>query len=188
MKTKGSNSPELLRLCCRALWEKKAENLRVLDVGDESSITDYLVLATGTSEPHLRALRAELEFALRSAQTRVVGVDTSEQSGWTVVDAFDVMVHLFTPEQREHYGLENLWKDAKDVPVAQFLPAPPVAEVVVKAKPRARRVAKPKAAKPAAKAKAKPKAKSKPAPKAKVKPKAKAPAKAKKKAPAKRRA
>jgi ribosome-associated protein len=189
MKTKGSNSPELLRLCCRALWEKKAEDLRVLDVGDESSITDYLVLATGTSEPHLRALRAELELALKSAQTRVVGVDTAEQSGWTVVDAFDVMVHLFTPDQREHYGLENLWKDAKDVPVAQFLPPPPVAEVVVKAKPKPR--AKPKA-KPAAKAKAKVKTKPKVKAKAKAKPKAKvkakAPARAKKKPAAKRRA
>jgi ribosome-associated protein len=191
MKTKGSNSPELLRLCCRALWEKKAEDLRILDVGDESSITDYLVLATGTSEPHLRALRGELEFALKSAQTRVVGVDTSEQSGWTVVDAFDVMVHLFTPEQREHYGLENLWKDAKDVPVAQFLPEPPVAEVVVKAKPKPK--PKPKAkAKAAVKPKPKAKAKAKPVAKAKVKAKAKAKAKpkakAKKKTPAKRRA
>ena len=183
MKTKGSNSPELLRLCCRALWEKKAENLRVLDVGDESSITDYLVLATGTSEPHLRALRGELELALKSSQTRLVGVDSSEQSGWTVVDAFDVMVHLFTPEQREHYGLENLWKDAKDVPVAQFLPAPPPEEVKPLVPPKPRVKAQPK---PKSKPKPKPKAASKP--KRKLPAKVKAPAKAKAKAPAKAKA
>jgi len=124
MKAARSRSRALLKLCCRALAEKKAENLRVLEVGAESSITDYLVLATGTSEPHLRALRNELEQALQASGTRLVGLETAEQSGWTVVDAFDVMVHLFTPGQREHYGLENLWKDAKEVPVAKLLPAP----------------------------------------------------------------
>ena len=161
----------------------------MLDVSAQSSITDYLVIATGTSEPHRRALRIELERILDETHTHIVGVETTEESGWTVVDAFDVMVHLFTPDQREHYGLENLWKDAKDVPVAQFLPPPPVAEVVVKAKPKPR--AKPKA-KPAAKAKAKVKTKPKVKAKAKAKPKAKvkakAPARAKKKPAAKRRA
>jgi ribosome-associated protein len=153
MKAKKTASLELLKLCCLALWEKKAENLRVLEVGDESSITDYLVLATGTSEPHLRALRGELEQALKASRTRLVGVDSAELSGWTVVDAFDVMVHLFTPEQREHYGLENLWKDAREVSVASLLPPPP------KPKPKAKARPKPKAkTKPKVKAKAKPKA------------------------------
>jgi ribosome-associated protein len=160
-----------LKLCCLALWEKKAENLRVLELGDESSITDYLVLATGTSEPHLRALRGELEQALKASRTRLVGIETAELSGWTVVDAFDVMVHLFTPEQREHYGLENLWKDAQEVPVASLLPAPPKPLAPLSPpKPKSRPKPKPKAkAKPRAKAKLKPKAKSKP--KAKAKPK-----------------
>ena len=125
MNAKKTASLELLKLCCLALWEKKAEDLRVLELGDESSITDYLVLATGTSEPHLRALRGELEQALKASRTRVVGIESAELSGWTVVDAFDVMVHLFTPEQREHYGLENLWKDAREFPVASLLPPPP---------------------------------------------------------------
>ncbi len=123
-KEKRSGSRDLLKLCCQALSAKKAEDLRVFDVSAESSLTDFLVLATGTSEPHLRALRNELELALKSARVRLVGIETAEQSGWTVVDAFDVMVHLFTPGQREHYGLENLWKDAKPVPVSKLLPPP----------------------------------------------------------------
>ena len=143
MKARGSSSRELLKLCCRALAEKKAEDLRVLDVGAESTITDYLILATGTSEPHLRALRSARELALKSSGTRLVGLETAEQSGWTVVDAFDVMVHLFTPEQREHYGLENLWKDAKVVPVAKLLPAPPKPKAAVRRQAPARRRQKP---------------------------------------------
>ncbi len=121
MNTKPLASRELVKVCCRALAEKKAEDLRVLDVSAQSSITDFLVLATGTSEPHLRALRVELTKALAEARTRLVGVEVEEESGWMVVDAFDVMVHLFTPEQRDRYSLESLWKDAKEVPVAKLL-------------------------------------------------------------------
>ncbi len=122
--TQATGGLKLAGHCCRALAEKKAEDLRVLDVSATSSITDFLVLATGTSEPHLRALRTELERALAAVHTRLVGRETGEASGWMVVDAFDVMVHLFTPEQRRHYALESLWKDARDIPVARLLAEP----------------------------------------------------------------
>lgn len=121
MKLKRTESLALAQLCCRALDEKKAEDLRVLDVSEQSSITNYLVLATGTSEPHLRALRVELEKVLDTAKIHLVGMESSPESGWIVIDAFDVMVHLFSAERRQHYGLENLWKDARDVPVEKLL-------------------------------------------------------------------
>jgi len=108
-------SLELVKACRAALAEKKAEDLRVLDVSALSSITDYLILATGTSEPHLRALRVELTKTLAETHTRLVGAEVSQESGWTVIDAFDVMIHLFTPEQRDRYSLESLWKDAEEV-------------------------------------------------------------------------
>src|SRR5258707_15132726 len=108
MKFKKTESLALAKLCCQALDEKKAEDLRVLDVSKLSSITDYLVLATGTSEPHLRALRIELEHVLDEQKARILAVDTTKGSGWTVVDAFEVMVHLFTPENRDKYRMELL--------------------------------------------------------------------------------
>ena len=114
----------LLRLVVRSLDEKKAEDLRVLDVRAKSSITDYLVLATGTSEPHLRALRVELEKTIDAAGEPIVGVESVDGSGWTVFDAFDIMVHLFTTENRAKYRLELLWKDAVEVPVAGLLVGP----------------------------------------------------------------
>jgi ribosome-associated protein len=156
---KQLKSRELVTACCRALAEKKAEDLRVLDVSAQSSITDYLILATGTSEPQLRALRVELTKALAETHTRLVGAEISQESGWTVIDAFDVMIHLFTPEQRDRYSLDSLWKDAQEVPVDELLN--PDRKAAVK-----RPAAKRKAAKPKAKAKAKgakPKAKAKPA-------------------------
>jgi ribosome-associated protein len=108
-------STKLLQLIVQALAAKKAEDLRVLDVSKLSSITDYLVLATGNSEPHLRALRIELERVLDEQQARVLGVDTTKGSGWIVVDVFDVMVHLFTLENRDKYRMELLWKDAVEL-------------------------------------------------------------------------
>ena len=109
--------PALLALICKALDEKKAEDLRVLDVSEQSSITDYLILATGTSEPHLRALRVELEKVIDATGTKILGMDKGLESGWLVVDAFDIMIHVFTPENRKKYALENLWKDAEEIAV-----------------------------------------------------------------------
>jgi ribosome-associated protein len=109
--------PALLALICKALDEKKADDLRVLDVSEQSSITDFLILATGTSEPHLRALRVELEKVIDATGTKILGMDKGLESGWLVVDAFDIMIHVFTPENRKKYALENLWKDAEDIPV-----------------------------------------------------------------------
>ena len=124
MKSTRKASLALVKRCCRALAEKKADDLRVLDVSEQSSITDFLVLATGTSEPHLRALRIELEKELDAASIHLVGTETSQESGWIVVDAFDVMVHLFSREKRQEYRLEHLWRDAAEVSVAK-LTAPP---------------------------------------------------------------
>jgi ribosome-associated protein len=116
-----AQSLQLVRLCCRALEAKKAGELRVLDVRSLSSITDFLVIGTATSEPHIRALRVELEKALDSAKTHIVGFEITPESGWVVVDAFNVMVHLFTPQKRESYGLENLWRDGRDLSVPDLL-------------------------------------------------------------------
>lgn len=108
----------LLPLLVKALDAKKAENLQVVDVREQSSITDFLVLATGTSEPHLRALRIEVEKVLDANHARIVGMDTNKESGWSVIDAFDIMVHLFTAANREKYRLDLLWKDGLDVPIS----------------------------------------------------------------------
>jgi len=178
------SSYELTQLCCKALVEKKAENVRILKVADRSSVTDYMIIATGTSEPHLRALRVELHRALADSPARVIGVDTSSESGWTVVDLFDVMIHLFSAEARNRYKLENLWREAEAVSLNKVLGLPEKKEEVVAVKKPAK--AKQAKAKPvkkvAAKAKVAPKKKavSKPKKKAKVAVKAKTKSKPKK--------
>lgn len=146
MKSKKTAVLELVTLCCRVLEEKKAGELTVLDVSEQSSITDYLIVATATSEPHLRALRIELEKALDAGHVHLVGMETAQESGWMIIDAFDVMVHLFLAASRERYGLERLWRDATEVSVAKLLrPATkPAPKPAVKKKTPARRVTKPR--------------------------------------------
>ncbi len=136
--------PALLVEIVRALDAKKAVDLRVLHVAKQSSITDWLVLATGGSEPHLRALRIETERMLDAAHAPIAGTDGGEPgSGWTVVDAYQVMVHLLTPAQREHYALERLWRDAVEIAVPALLAPPPTSPR--KPAKKGKRPAKPKA-------------------------------------------
>ncbi|MGA2051731.1 MAG: ribosome silencing factor [Opitutales bacterium] len=106
-------TPSLLQRCCQALDDKKAAHLRVLDVSGQSSITNYLVIATATSSPHLKALRQAVQDTLKEVHAPVAGVEFGDDSGWLVVDAFEFMFHLFLPAQRDHYRLESLWKDAR---------------------------------------------------------------------------
>jgi len=121
MKPKKASSIALAQICCRALDAKKAEDIRILDVGEVSSITNFLVIATATSETHLRALRIELEKELDASRMRIVGLETAQESGWTVIDLFDVMVHLFTAERRDRFRLEALWKDSVEIPLSNLL-------------------------------------------------------------------
>ena len=103
-----------------ALKDKKAENIRLLDVSDISSITDYIVLATGTSDPHLKAIKSDLDGALKTAGVFLIGEDRNTNSGWVIVDAFDFMVHLQTDSIRSYYNLDHLWKDANEIDVSSI--------------------------------------------------------------------
>ncbi len=144
MKTNSPDAglPPVLKLVCQVLDEKKAEDVRVLRVSEQSSITDYLVVATGTSDPHLRALRIEVEKVLDSNAVHIVGMDTTQESGWVVIDAFDIMIHMLNPVNRERYALENLWKDAEEIELGAILspethvPSPKPAKAKANARPK----------------------------------------------------
>ncbi len=103
-----------LALLCRELADnKKAEDIVILDVHELSSVTDYFVLASGTSEPHLRAIVDEISDKLRDEhQLRPRAIDGTFQAAWVVLDYFDVIVHVMRQDVRERYDLETLWGDA----------------------------------------------------------------------------
>jgi ribosome-associated protein len=103
-----------LALLCRTLAEnKKAENIVVLDVRKLSSVTDFFVIASGGSEPHLRAIVNEITGRLwDDFQVRPRRVEGGPAAAWQVLDFFDVIVHVMRDEVRAKYDLESLWGDA----------------------------------------------------------------------------
>ena len=106
-----------LALLCRELADnKKADDIVVLDVRKISSVTDYFVVASGTSEPHLRAIVDEIADTLREEHDITPsGKDGTVNNAWVVLDYFDVMVHVMRSDVRGHYDLEGLWNDAPRV-------------------------------------------------------------------------
>ncbi|HPC59138.1 MAG TPA: ribosome silencing factor [Verrucomicrobiota bacterium] len=104
---------KLARLCRELADNKKAEDIVILDVRKLSSVTDYFVIASGTSEPHLRAIVDEISDKLRDDHgLRPRAVDGTLHAAWIVLDYFDVIVHIMRQDLRERYDLETLWGDA----------------------------------------------------------------------------
>jgi len=88
----------------------------ILDLQGISSFTDYFVICSGTSEPHLKAIAGEIEDRLKDEHgIRAVSVDGFPASQWIVLDYLQVIVHVFRQEKREFYSLEDLWGDAPRV-------------------------------------------------------------------------
>lgn len=106
-----------LALLCRDLADnRKAEDIVILDVRKTSSITDYFVICTGTSEPHLRAVYNEItDTLLEDHGIKPRALDGGLNTAWVVLDFFDVIVHIMRKDVREQYQLEELWGDAPKV-------------------------------------------------------------------------
>lgn len=120
-----TDSKKLALLCRELADNKKAENIVVLDVRKLSSVTDYFVIATGTSQPHLRAIVEEVSSKLRDDHNLRPSRSEGSSSGtWVVLDYFDVIVHVMHTETRKHYDLEGLWGDAKSVKPARTRKSP----------------------------------------------------------------
>lgn len=110
------DSKKLALLCREFADNRKAEDIVILDVRELSSVTDYFVIASGTSEPHLRAIVEEIADKLREEHhLRPRAVDGTLHTAWVVLDYFDVIVHVMKQDVRERYDLETLWGDAPRV-------------------------------------------------------------------------
>lgn len=107
---------ELAIAAARAADNTKAENILVLDVSGISTITDYFVLCNGTSTPHLKAIARDIRAQLaESHHIKPHKPDGATESHWVVLDYGPVIVHIFHPEKRSLYALEDLWGDARQV-------------------------------------------------------------------------
>ncbi|MDC1004650.1 ribosome silencing factor [Opitutales bacterium] len=104
-----------LKISCDALLDKKGEDLKLLYFGAKSTLTDCFIIATGNSNPHIKALRDNVEKTLKENKIELFSKDRFQPSGWLVIDAIDFVVHIFSQEQRDNYAIEQLWKDADEI-------------------------------------------------------------------------
>jgi len=116
VKRNSGLAPEkLAKLCRKIALDKKAEDVLILDVRGISNVAEYFFICSGTSEPHLKAIAGEIEHRLREEGFRPRHRDGFPPSRWIVMDYSDLLVHIFHPELRQRYALEQLWGDAKRV-------------------------------------------------------------------------
>jgi len=95
------------------LDEKKGEDILLLDVQNIASFTDYFVICTGTSGRMLEALAKNVQEEVKSTFGISSSIEGQSDNGWIILDLVDVVVHLFAPEQRNYYRLEELWNKGK---------------------------------------------------------------------------
>lgn len=108
-----AQSEQLARQLAAVADSKKAEDVVVLDMRELVAYTDFLAICTARSERQARAIVDEVRVRVkREAGLLPGGVDGGDEAGWTILDYLDCVLHVFTPDARERYGLEDLWRDA----------------------------------------------------------------------------
>lgn len=100
---------EILNLIEKTLEDNKAENVIVIDLKGKTSIADYMVVASGTSQRHVASLAEKIYENLKKEGVQV-SMEGEEKADWVLIDAFDVIVHIFKPEVREFYNIEKMWQ------------------------------------------------------------------------------
>lgn len=115
------NSYEQSILTAKAISSKKGLNIKLIEIGDISSLADYMVIATGTSSTHVKAIADEVEYQLDEAGISVSHIEGYRSNSWILLDYVDVIVHIFSDEAREFYDLERLWQDGKEIDISDII-------------------------------------------------------------------
>ena len=115
------NAQETVKYICEALLERKGREIDVLHVEHLTSLTEYFVLCTATSTTQVKALADNVEWRMKyDHETLVHHTEGYESAQWMLLDYGCVVLHVFMPEARKFYNLENLWKDGTPVPLADL--------------------------------------------------------------------
>ena len=104
----------------KVLDNKKAEEIKVIKISELTVMSDYFIIANGTSNTHVRALAEEVEAELSEAGVEPRNIE-GRSTGWILLDYGDVVVHVFTPRDREYYNLERLWQDGEEMDISSLI-------------------------------------------------------------------
>lgn len=111
-------SAEYCKVAVAALEDRKAEDVKVIDISEVSPIADYFIIANGTNQNQIQAMRDACDEALYKAGLKVKQVEGNSSSTWILMDYEDIIVHIFSREDRLFYDLERIWKDGKEVDIS----------------------------------------------------------------------
>lgn len=108
------DSQNIIQIAANALNNKKARQLKVLKIDELTTLADFFVIATATSSTHVRALADEVEEKLKESVVEPHHIE-GKSTGWIALDYKTVIVHIFTPNEREFYNLDSMWSDAEEI-------------------------------------------------------------------------
>lgn len=115
------NSNEIAKLAITALEDKKAEDIKVIDIREVSVIADYFIIANGTNRSQIQALSDNVEEKLGRAGIPLRQIEGYDNANWVLLDFHDVIIHIFDKENRLFYDLERIWRDGKIITEADTL-------------------------------------------------------------------
>lgn len=108
---------DIVKSAVAALEDKKAEEVTVIDIAEVSPIADYFIIASGNNQNQLTAMQDAVDEALYKAGLRVKQIEGNNKSTWILMDYQDIIVHLFSKEDRLFYDLERIWRDGKVIEI-----------------------------------------------------------------------
>ena len=114
------NTAELCKIAVEALEDRKAEDVKVIDIREISPIADYFIIANGTNQNQIQAMRDAADEVLYKAGLTVQQVEGNQNSTWILMDYGDIIIHIFSKEDRLFYDLERVWRDGKEIDVKEL--------------------------------------------------------------------
>lgn len=108
-----TESRELAKIACHALSEKKGEDIRVIDISEISVLADYFIIANGTNPNQIQAMVDAVDEELAKSGHHARQIEGNQHSSWVLMDYGDIIVHVFSKEDRLFYDLERIWRDGK---------------------------------------------------------------------------
>ncbi len=114
------NELELTKVIASVLDKKKAIDIKAIHITEYSIVADYFLVASGTSNTHVKSLADDVEYELKQLGVEPDHIE-GRATGWILLDYGSVIVHVFTPESREYYNLERLWSDAQMIDLSDVV-------------------------------------------------------------------
>ena len=110
----------IVKKAYEALNDKKGEDIKIIEIGKLSTVADYFIIANGSNAPHVESLVDNVEEELLKEKIHAERIEGVKSSGWILMDYNDVVVHVFSKEDRLFYDLERIWRDGKEVDIETF--------------------------------------------------------------------